>query len=42
MITCDKCKEELTDNTYDIFWEKHQTIPDAYNYGDFKIWCVRK
>jgi hypothetical protein len=42
MITCDKCKEELTDDTHDLFWEKHQTIPDAYNYGDFKIWCVNK
>jgi hypothetical protein len=42
MITCDKCQEELNDNTYDAFWEKHQTIPDSYNYGDFKIWCVKK
>jgi hypothetical protein len=25
-----------------MFWENHQTIPDAYNYGDFKIWCVVK
>ena len=42
MITCDKCKQELTDNTRDMFWKNHQTIPDAYNYGDFKIWCVVK
>jgi len=42
MTTCDKCKQELTDDTQDMFWEKHQTIPDAYNYGDFKIWCVVK
>jgi hypothetical protein len=42
MIICEKCQEQLTDNTHDTFWEKHQTIPDSYNYGDFKIWCVKK
>ena len=40
MTICDRCKEELTDDTQDTFWQYHQTIPDAYNYGDFKIWCV--
>lgn len=42
MVTCEKCNEQLNDNTYDKFWEKHQTIPDSYNYGEFKIWCVNK
>ena len=40
--TCEKCKEDLTNNNQDIFWKKHQTIPDAYNYGDFTIWCINK
>jgi hypothetical protein len=42
MITCEKCKQELNDLNYDLFWEKHQTISDSYNYKDFKIWCVNK
>ena len=42
MTKCDRCKEELTEDTQDTFWQYHQTIPDAYNYEDFKIWCVAK
>lgn len=42
MVICDKCNQKLDDDTYEVFWEKHQTIPDSYNHGELKIWCVNK
>jgi len=42
MVICEKCNKELNDNTYEDFWEKHQTIPDYYSSGELKIWCVNR
>jgi hypothetical protein len=42
MVICKKCKETLNEQTYEDFWESHQTIPNSHNYGDFDIWCIKK